>query len=363
MKRKQIYLLICLFILNIAGILALYSALYTKGGSVHTAALSKQIIWIIAGWLFIFIIYNTNYRILYDAATWLFYITLILLIGVFIAGKVQMGAQRWLNIFGINLQPSELAKLSSLILIVRILSKPKNPEGFFRDFWNQIIMPFIPIGILAFLIFIQPDLGTGLVLLMLYFMLILFSTAKKRNIFILLLTLLMLIPTGWFMLKDYQKDRLLVFINPNSDPLGTGYTIIQSKIAIGSGEFWGRGFLSGTQNQLNFLPAHHTDFIFTVFAEEWGFLGCLILLSTYYMLLKIILDTSLRAPDKFSYYLCLGIFSLLFIHIFINLAMIMGLIPVVGLPLPFLSYGGSFTLISFILIGIVISIQKHIPVK
>ncbi len=363
MKRKQIYLIISLVVLNIASIVSLYSALHTKGEFVQMDVLTKQIVWIIIGWIFILIFFNMNYRILYDVSSWLFYLSIILLVAVFIAGKIQMGAQRWVEIFGINFQPSELAKLSALLIMARSFSDYKHSFGFLKNFSQEIIIPFIPIAVLFSLIFIQPDLGTGLVLFIMYIMILFFSSAKKKNVIIFCLIILMLIPIGWLMLKDYQKDRLLVFINPDSDPLGAGYTIIQSKIAIGSGELFGKGFLSGTQNQLNFLPARHTDFIFTVFAEEWGFLGCLVLLGVYYFLLKTILDTAEKAPDRFSYYLCTGIFSLLFIHIFINLAMIMGLLPVVGLPLPFMSYGGSFTLVSFILIGIIISVQKHVPVK
>ena len=190
-------------------------------------------------------------------------------------------------------------------------------------------------------------------------MLALGKGVRRRNLIILSLIILIAAPLGWSVLKDYQKDRLMVFMNPDIDPLGAGYTIIQSKIAIGSGGLLGKGFLAGTQNQLNFIPARHTDFIFTVFAEEWGFLGCLFLLALYYLVLNIILNTATKTKDDYSYILCIGIFSLFFIHIFINLAMVMGFLPVVGLPLLFFSYGGSYTLISFILLGIFLNILKH----
>lgn len=350
-----------ILLLNAFSLLSLYSALHKGGELTDKDIFTKQIIWIILGWSLVLIIYFVNYRIFYDLSIWLYFICLILLMMVAILGKIQMGAQRWIQIFGITFQPSELAKLAAILIICRNFTKDRPPSASLaKDFFNEVILPFTPVFFLFLAIFIQPDLGTSLILIFLFMMMLLACGAKKRNIIIFFLIILLAIPLGWILLKDYQKDRLLVFINPNSDPLGAGYTIIQSKIAIGSGRIFGKGFLSGTQNQLNFIPARHTDFIFTVFAEEWGFAGCLILLAVYYLLLKIILDTAKLVKDKYSYVLCIGIFSLFFIHIFINISMILGLLPVVGLPLLFLSYGGSYTLINFILIGIFLNIQKYV---
>lgn len=360
MKKRIFSLLSLLFCLNIIGLLSLYSSLHQDGVLINQSLFVKQVVWDIIGWILILVISFMNYRVFYDLSWWVYAVAALFLTAVIISGKMHMGAQRWIQILGITFQPSELAKLAVLLILSRKLSQQKYiPENSQVSFRQEIIVPFVPVSVIALLIFIQPDLGTALVTIFVYFLMLIGKGVRKRNLILFIVIICLTIPAGWFLLKDYQKARLLVFLNPNSDPLGTGYTIIQSKIAIGSGKIFGRGFLSGTQNQLNFLPARHTDFIFTVFAEEWGFLGCLILLSIYYSLLRIILRAAESSKDSYSYTLSLGIFSLFFTHVIINTAMVMGLIPVVGLPLPFLSYGGSFTLIGFMLIGIIVNILKH----
>ncbi|MFC1515041.1 rod shape-determining protein RodA [Candidatus Omnitrophota bacterium] len=360
MKKKTLTVIILVLLLNCISIICLYSALHRQGVLFDNDTFIRHIIWIVLGWGLVAAIYFVNYRIFYDLSLWLYYACLALLLFVAITGKIQMGAQRWIQIFGITFQPSELAKFAAILIICRNFLKERKPAlSLARDFFQEIVLPFIPVLALFLVIFVQPDLGTAAILLFLFILMRIGAGTKKRNLLILFLIVLIVLPISFSLLKDYQKERLLVFINPDSDPVGAGYTIIQSKIAIGSGQLFGKGFLAGTQNQLNFIPARHTDFIFTVFAEEWGFLGCLALLLIYYLLLKIVLDTAKSVKDKYSYLLCIGIFSLSFIHIFINLSMIMGLLPVVGLPLMFLSYGGSYTLINFILIGILINIQKH----
>ncbi len=360
MKNKRSLLLFTVLMISSIGLISLYSALHTPAGFTGKSLFIKQIFWIALGWALLLVVYNINYRIFYDLSLWLYLISAVMLIMVAISGHTYMGAQRWLHIFGITFQPSELAKLAALLVSTRFfVHYRKSNQPFIRSFFHEVIIPFIPIAFLTLLIFIQPDLGTSLVVLGIYLIILIGAAGiKKRNIIIFFLLALMVIPIGWPLLKDYQKDRLLVFINPDSDPLGSGYTIIQSKIAIGSGGIFGKGFLTGTQNQLNFLPARHTDFIFTVFAEEWGFAGCLFLLALFYLFLKIILDTAGNAKDRYSYILSMGIFALFFIHIIINLSMVMGFMPVVGLPLPFLSYGGSFITVSFVLTGIILAIQK-----
>jgi rod shape determining protein RodA len=178
------------------------------------------------------------------------------------------------------------------------------------------------------------------------------SMIKKRYFIILSLLVCMTIPFAWNFLKPYQRDRLTVFVNPNVDPLGAGYTIIQSKVAIGSGGIAGKGFLSGTQNQFNFLPERHSDFIFTVVAEEWGFLGSLFLLFIYWIILSKILDKSKELKDNYARYLLMGIAAMIFIHVFVNIGMTLGILPVVGIPLSFISYGGTNLLMTMILIGL-----------
>jgi len=358
-SQKKWLLILIILALNFISLVSLYSSLHRSGEFVGKFIFLKQVIWIILGWSIAIIFSFINYRLFYDLSVWVYFISLAFLLIVASLGKVQMGAQRWLEFLGITFQPSEIAKLSALLIICRFFSGEKKVSfSFWGSFFREVIKPFIPIMILFLAIFIQPDLGTSLILIFLFLLMLIGAGLRRRNLILFMLILLLSLPLGWGLLKDYQRARLLVFVNPNSDPLGAGYTIIQSKIAVGSGRLLGKGFLSGTQNQLNFIPARHTDFIFTVFAEEWGFLGCIFLLFLYYWLLKIILDIASKLKDRFSYLLCIGIFSLFFIHIFINISMVMGLLPVVGLPLLFFSYGGTYTIINFILIGIFLNIIK-----
>ncbi|MCK5288972.1 MAG: FtsW/RodA/SpoVE family cell cycle protein, partial [Candidatus Omnitrophica bacterium] len=210
----------------------------------------------------------------------------------------------------------------------------------------------------ALLIFKQPDLGTSLILIFLFLGIGLFSKTNKMYFIGLIILGLIISPFALNSLKDYQKKRLTVFLNPNIDPLGSGYTIIQSKIAIGSGQLIGKGFLAGTQNQFNFLPERHTDFIVTIIAEEWGFIGIIFLLWIYWLILKKILSKASKLRDQFAYYLCLGISFLFFSHIFINIGMTLGILPVVGLPLIFLSYGGTNLLLNSISMGIFFNICR-----
>jgi rod shape determining protein RodA len=211
---------------------------------------------------------------------------------------------------------------------------------------------------MIFLILQQPDLGTALMIFFIYLSIVYFAGVKRKYIVILLIILVFLSPLLWHFLKDYQKERLLVFLNPDKDPLGAGYTVTQSKIAIGSGRFLGKGWLSGTQGQLRFLPEAHTDFIFSSFSEEWGFLGSLFLLILYYLLIFYSLKIALATNEYFERLLAWGIVSMFFIQIFINLSMTLGMAPVVGLPLIFFSYGGSSIVVSFLSLGILMNINK-----
>jgi rod shape determining protein RodA len=261
-------------------------------------------------------------------------------------------------------------KISLVILLSRYYSKKSvydlksiflssERQDKIKELLGSLILPFsfvlVPVG----LIFIQPDLGTALILLIIFMGTIFTVRLKWTYILGFILSLLFLSPFSFLFLKDYQKQRLLVFLNPNYDPLGAGYTIIQSKIAIGSGRIFGKGWLSGTQSQLRFLPAAYTDFIFSSFAEEWGFLGSVILVFLYYQLIVRMLCKSQRISEPFGRLISYNITFMLSIQIIINICMSLGLLPVVGIPLPFFSYGGSNLLISFISLGVLLNITKR----
>lgn len=345
-------IIICVIFLNILSLMSLYSSLHQAGEFKEQAIFYKQIIWIAISWAFLIIFSFISYRFYFDLSFILYGLNLVLLIFVIVFGKRIMGAQRWLDIGFFNFQPSELSKIAVIFILARFFSYPE------KSFLRVVLFPFALVMINVFLIFKQPDLGTASILLFLFFMLGFFSKVRKRYFIFLLIGGLLFSPFAGKFLKSYQRKRLTVFLNPNVDPLGAGYTIIQSKIAIGSGKIFGKGFLSGTQNQFNFLPERHTDFIFTVIAEEWGLAGCLFLLSIYYLLLRKISQGLSKIRDPFAQILSLGISSFFFLHIFINIGMTLGILPIVGLPLIFLSYGGSHLLISFILLGIFFNICR-----
>ncbi len=346
-------IIICLLILNVLSLASIYSSLHQAGQFTDPQKIfSKQIAWIALSWVALIIFARINYRIYFDLAYFIYGLNLVLLIVVLFFGKKVMGAQRWIEIFGMNFQPSELSKISAVIILARFFSL-SSPRGLIYGFF----LPLTFIVINSLVIFIQPDLGTALIIIFIFFSLGLFSRIPKRFFIALLALGLLISPFLLGHLKDYQKRRLMVFMNPNLDPLGAGYSIIQSKIAIGSGKLGGKGFLSGTQNQFNFLPERHTDFIFTVIGEEWGFIGSLFLIVIYWLILKKILYEAQRVRDEFANFLCLGISMFLFFHLFINIGMALGVLPVVGLPLIFLSYGGSNLLTAFILLGIFFNIS------
>ena len=353
LKTNLIPLIICILILNILSLTSLYSSLHQGGEFKGQTIFYRQVIWIVVSWLILIIFSLINYRLFYDLSLVFYVINLLLLIAVYIFGKKAMGAQRWLSFMGLNFQPSELAKISTILILARFFSQENK-----NDLKQTFFLPFALTIVTAFLILKQPDLGTSMIIILLFLAMGLLSPLKKRYFIALIIAGMLAAPLGWNFLKDYQKKRLTVFINPNVDPLGAGYTIIQSKIAIGSGKVIGKGFLSGTQNQFNFLPERHTDFIFTVIAEEWGLAGSIFLLLIYWIIIKKILAIAQSAKDSFGKMLALGASSLFFMHVFINIGMTLGILPVVGLPLVFLSYGGTNLLINFILLGILINIAN-----
>lgn len=351
------FLIFIILVLNIIGLLSLYSALHQGGEFKYREIFFRQVVWIFIGWIVFIVFSNINYRIYFELSIYLYILAVILLVFVDIFGKQVMGAQRWIQIFQINFQPSELAKISLVLFLSRILSV----NYLFRE--KSQFKVFIKAGVatllLCLLIFKQPDLGTAMILFFVFIMMIVGSNLKKRYVIAVILSLILVSPLGWKIMKPYQRKRIMVFLNPNEEPLGAGYTIIQSKIAIGSGRLLGKGFLAGTQNQFNFLPERHTDFIFTVVAEEWGLVGSVFLLLIYYFLLKIIINSASRVKDDFGTLICVGIFSIMFTHILINIGMTLGIFPVVGLPLIFISYGGTNLLVNYLMLGIFYNILKN----
>jgi rod shape determining protein RodA len=362
MKTSNLLIiLVAIFIAGI-GILCIYSSAYQREGELWQVIYKRQILWLILGLALFLIASNFNYRHFWDWTYILYAAALLILFLVFVLGSVRSGAQRWIKIAWFNFQPSEIVKPIMVIFLARYFSKKSahdvylNPAKFGVS--RALILPFIFIAIPMALIIEQPDLGSALTLLFIFMAMLFISQVRVKYIFLLLLVIVLSLPILWFLLLDYQKERLLVFLNPNMDPLGAGYTVIQSKIAIGSGGFFGKGWLGGTQSQLHFLPESHTDFIFATFAEEWGFIGCGTLLFLYYLLIRKGLAIAKRTSEHFGKLLAFGISLMLTIQVFVNIAMTLGFAPVVGLPLPLMSYGGSSMLVTWISLGILVNIDK-----
>ena len=277
---------------------------------------------------------------------------LLILIGVDIAGHIGMGAQRWLKIGGMNLQPSEFMKMGLILALARYFHYLHYADIKRISF---LLVPLLLVLLPAFFVMRQPNLGTTLILLSIGFVLCFMAGLQWRYIIGAGFAGGAALPVLWHFMHDYQKRRVFTFLDPSQDPLGAGYNILQSMIAIGSGGFFGKGYLNGSQNQLNFLPEKHTDFVFTIFAEEFGFGGSILLLLLYGCILLIGMLTALRSRSTFGSMMAMGVTSVLFVHLMINCAMVMGMIPVVGIPLPFMSYGGSIMLSSFTGLGLLLN--------
>lgn len=287
----------------------------------------------------------------------LYGICLALLAAVLMFGTVSHGARRWFAIGNFSLQVAEFMKVALIIALARYLAK--NPAGRHGYGFVQCIMPFLLFLVPMGLIVVQPDLGTALVHGAVGLLMVMFVGIRPKALITMLVVGVLSLWVGWDMLHPYQQRRVQVLFDPDADPLGSGYHIIQSKIAVGSGGFLGKGFLKGTQTQLQFLPEHTTDFIFSVLAEEWGFVGCMLVLLLYLFLLYRLLRVVQRSNSVFSALLVFGISAQIFIHIIVNIGMVLGLLPVVGLPLPLFSYGGSAVLSTMFVLGLTLGVAMR----
>jgi rod shape determining protein RodA len=338
------------------GVMTIYSANYNITEE-HAGGLpSRQLIWLGLGLIAMLTAIAFDYHHI-DRIAYPFYgVILMLLILVLVIGHSGGGSQRWINLGFFRLQPSEPAKIAIVLMMAKYLQDDEPSKGYrLRDIW----VPFALVGPLVLLTLVQPDLGTAIILGIVFLSMLLIGGLRIRSFLCLLGTGLALLPIGWHFLKSYQRARILTFLDPDRDPLGAGYHVIQSKIAIGSGRLLGKGYLHGTQNRLDFLPAQHTDFIFAVFSEEWGFVGCLVLLLLYVIMIAYCLRLVQRAKDRFGGLLVFGMVAIFFWHVVINVAMVSGIMPVVGVPLPMVSYGGSALASMMFAIGVMINVSMR----
>ncbi len=337
------------------GLAFIYSASYqiTIETNAQINYSSKQVVWSVIGIICFVAILLYGYDRIMKLSYLIYIANILLLILVFVIGATRYGSQRWIQVGGLVLQPSEFAKITIIITLSKYLSM--NLQNY-RSIWfllKAMILTFFPMV----LILRQPDLGTSLVFIPIFFTMVFVAGTPLKHLLLLIGTGITAVPFFWFfLLKDYQKNRIRVFWDPNLDPAGLGYQAIQSKIAVGSGGLFGKGWLHGTQNQLNFLPKRYTDFIFSVIGEEWGFLGVSFVLLLYFLLIIIGIYIASKSKDSFGKLLACGISVMILAHVIINVGMTIGIMPITGLPLLFLSYGGSSMLTAIISVALLESI-------
>ena len=336
------------------GIVNLYSAGYNRGEG--TPLYIKQLYWLAVGLGVMCVTLTYDYRHLEKLSYPIYIIAILLLLAVMFGGKMVSGSRRWLPLGPFAFQPAELAKIAIILVMATYFNRRIRIEAMRL---KDLIVPGVLVMIPVALIIKQPDLGSGILVALVAASMILFVGVRWRTLMGCGLTLIMLSPVIWHFLKDYQRQRVLTFLDPGKDPLGAGYHILQSMIAVGSGQFWGKGFLQGTQSQLYFLPEQHTDFVFSVFAEEWGFAGSAVLLLLFTALALWGLSVARDCKERFGHLLALGVTALIFWQIFINLCMVTGFLPVVGIPLPLFSYGGSSLITTLLGVGFLLNIRMR----
>lgn len=342
-------LLIGLLLLCGLGLAVLYSA---SGQDI--AQMNRQLVRLGVAFVVMIVVAQIPPATLQRWSPWLYLVGIALLVAVLVFGQVGKGAQRWLNLGFFRFQPSEMVKLAVPMMIAWFLAEKALPPD-----WKRLFVSLILILLPVLLIFKQPDLGTSLLVASAGIFALFLAGIRWTIIGGALAALAALAPALWYFMQDYQRQRVLTFMNPESDPLGSGYHIIQSKIAIGSGGVYGKGWLNGTQSQLDFLPERHTDFIFAVLAEEFGFVGILLLLGIYLFIIIRGLYIASRGQDTYSRLLGGALILVFFVYLFVNTGMVSGILPVVGVPLPLISYGGTSLVTLMAGFGMLMSIHTH----
>ena len=350
----KVLLLVCFLIVGFS-LCIIGSATHINKGFINDDYVVRQSIGFVFNLVVVLFFCHYDYGRLKQFAKPLYVVNLLMLLAVMFVGTSALGAQRWIQIGPITIQPSEFAKLIMIVCTAAVLSERIGQLNTVRS----VLPVALFIGIPFLLVLKQPDLGTSLVFLAIGFGMAFISRIKMSIVRNAFLIGVVLAPIGWHFLKDYQKARITVFLNPNADPFGAGYHIIQSKIAIGSGMLFGKGLFQGSQSQLNFLPENHTDFIFSVIGEEMGFLGCVFLLFLYFILIYRGLVIARECKDPFGMLLATGVISMWTFQILVNVGMTCGIMPVTGIPLPFMSYGVSALTTNMMSLGLLLSVYMR----
>ncbi len=337
-----------------------FCVLYSAAQGSLSPWTDKQIIRFCVGLVILVIFALIDLRFWLSQSYILYLISISMLIIVEVIGYIGKGSQRWIDLYLFHFQPSELMKVALLMALARYFhNSPLENKGQTK----MLILPFLFISMPAILVSKQPDLGTAILLILAGFSIIFVAGIRLWKIILSGSLVLISMPFLWKVLHQYQQERILTFLNPERDPLGAGYHILQSNIALGSGGFWGKGFQAGSQAHLDFLPEKQTDFIFAMFCEEFGVFGGTLLISLYIILISYAFHVSLKSRSAYGRYLGIGLATLLFLYVFINIAMVMGLVPVVGVPLPLVSYGGTSMLTFMMALGLLMSISIHRDIR
>lgn len=350
-KNMNMVLLICTFLLMIVGAAAVYSATGTSGNPFF----EKQLLWYFIGMIIMLLFANTNYNNLINMSNYLYAVFMLLLILVLLIGHTSLGATRWLKIGSFQFQPSEFMKIIVPLAMIRFLLVSTRDSFEWKNILKLLLLVAVPF---AFIIK-QPDLGTAILLIPIVLVVLFMGNIPTKKIVTIIIIAALIMPLAYFFLHDYQKQRIQVFINPQSDSLGAGYNVIQSQIAVGSGKLIGKGWAQGTQSQLNFIPIKYTDFIFAVIAEEFGLVGSVVVLLIYYFLLMEGLKIVKLCKFNGGKMLAGALTTVLFMQVFINIGMNIGVMPVTGITLPLLSYGGSSVLVVMMILGILQNIYRE----
>lgn len=344
-------MLILALAITALGILQIYSATLD---SKFEAAWWKQGVWLAAGLIAMWFMSKVDYHTLLGQVPVLYAISIALLVLTPIVGRLTMGSKRWIPLgFGFRFQPSEFVKLVIVLLVARYLAELRGDRLETRDLLRLMGIVGLPLLLVA----MQPDLGTSLTYVPILAVGIFLGGPRWQHVVSVIALAAVLMPAGWLVLKDYQKARLVTFMDPMRDPMGDGYQTIQSKIAVGAGGMWGKGVTRGSQTQLRFLPVTHTDFLISAFAEEHGFVGMIVVFGLYFLLLMQIVQNAQSAPDRAGMFICMGVCALLLFQMVVNAGMAVGRMPITGIPMPLMSYGGSSMLSIFMMLGLVNNVR------
>ncbi len=334
------------------GVTAIYSATrHTKFAGAHI----KQVYWIIGGVIGMFLMSLINYQAMLEQVHWMYIASVASLMSVLVFGQKYLGARRWIKMPGFHFQPSEWVKLILILAMARYFAEMRHKDLS----WSDFIKAGMVVGFPMLMVLAQPDMGTALTYLPIAIMGLFLGGLRLKQALAVLMLAGMMLPIGLKVLKPYQRERLTSFMNPDADKQGSGYQVIQSQIAVGSGGIWGKGTAKGSQTHLAYLPVPQTDFIFAAFSEEHGFVGALAVLLLYFIVLMRLTQNAQTAPDRAGAFVVMGVVAVLSFHILVNIGMVVGFMPVTGIPLPLMSYGGSSVLFMFLALGIVMNIRMR----